>query len=377
MNRNWTSSVGAGNTRYGSEISGIPDVKPSWNYVEVKDGASPVLTKSVIYDNGFYFQGGYGYVGKLDFNNGKIKWLFQQETTNSAVICTNGRHIVVEPFIFDTNTGRVLLDYHDILCGYEKQKNPRPALNDYWMVKSWQEMEEDYSMLAIKLDGMAARRIENGVRWPELIGESTHVAGITNQGMARFDIAKEEFIWKTDIGRENSSKPGVTAVFDKVLVVSLDGRYYVLDSDSGELLHSFNQKTVSRELPDGWLSRAITDQHFYIYGNQISKLYCYDFLNQGRLFSLEISGLRDFCVAGDLIFALRDVDSSYSAAIALDRYTGEQVWQAEEPIRVAYDIKACGNKVVVNTVGGLVRCFEWKEVYTSPNKDRWVPKVIG
>ena len=70
-----------------------------------------------------------------------------------------------------------------------------------------------------------------------------------------------------------------------------------------------------------------------------------------------------FCVVGDLIFG---VVNAYDL-VAWDRYTGEQVWQADGKYD-GYGVKASGNKVFFNSLQGTIRCYEWDEVYKSPAK---------
>jgi outer membrane protein assembly factor BamB len=87
----------------------------------------------------------------------------------------------------------------------------------------------------------------------------------------------------------------------------------------------------------------------------------YDIKTGDLVWEKEYSGLQSNCIVGDLIFGIKEE----SVLVAWDRYTGEEVWQAEDTMGAAYHVMAAGNKVVYSSTTGELRCYEWNKPYTS------------
>ena len=66
---------------------------------------------------------------------------------------------------------------------------------------------------------------------------------------------------------------------------------------------------------------------------------------------------------GDLLYFICE-----NELLAIDRYTGEQVWQADEGMTAAYHVMTSDNRVYFSNTLGEIRCYEWSEPYHSPAK---------
>lgn len=92
-------------------------------------------------------------------------------------------------------------------------------------------------------------------------------------------------------------------------------------------------------------------------------LYCYHWKKKKLLWTVKFKKFNQSYIAGDLIFASADGDR----VLAIDKWTGEIVWEAEDPYQ-PWSIHFYEKDVYFMDMGGNMRCYQWDEEYVSPHR---------
>lgn len=368
--RNWASVMGNGLSLFGSEQSGVPRSSPSWEYRRPKKGAFPDTGRYIIFEDKLLFLGAHSSIGCIDVGTGELRWLIEKKTENPYFFSTNGQFLVMEPYILNADSGRLVIDYSTALQDYEPTPDSRPVINSKWMIKSWKEFSSERGLLAVNLDSQTVRRLSIDAFFPELVNESDRAIVATRDGLACVDLISEKYIWRSPIEGINPREGVVISVFEDVATAFVRGQWYLVSVEDGRILRKVGYTDMSSELTGSDYSVPRTGRQFYVYGRKrYPHLIGYDVLTGRTIFDKPISHLRGYCIAGDLLFAIRDLidDKNYrdSELIALDRFTGEEVWKADTPLAAAFDVKACGSNVFFSSVSGILRCYKWDETYIS------------
>ncbi|WP_428243219.1 PQQ-binding-like beta-propeller repeat protein [Gynuella sp.] len=104
----------------------------------------------------------------------------------------------------------------------------------------------------------------------------------------------------------------------------------------------------------------------------------YDWKHEKLLWQKTFKSVDRQYIAGDLVF----VCINRNQLVALDKWTGEQIWQADEPYE-PMTIHFYDHHVYFMDMGGNLRCYEWEEEYISPNRpinpeEAWIcPERMG
>lgn len=367
----WPTTLGKGFSRYGPEVAGIPTDIPIWEYCPLSKQAGPETGMSVLCEQHFLFLGTDGHIGCIQLNDSSLSWLIKLDHAGSRFPSTDGIHFFVEPVILSAESGEVLLNYEKEVERYERTSRGKPVSNGTWMIKSWHELTEDCRLLCVDLDGFTVSCIENGVYFPQFVPGTSHIVGATPKGIRRVDIKTNEIVWQTDISSSPSPQGAASSVFSGTGLMFFCDNWYAFDTTSGEIIRKFQFSELAQGMPkSNALFSANTDQYIYVHGGGgYRHLVGYDYLNGRTLFDVPAENVLRFCIAGDLIFAINDIvyrsGRAGSELIAIDRYTGEQVWTAQDLLEAAHDVKVSGNKVLVSSMSGVVRCYEWREQYRS------------
>jgi outer membrane protein assembly factor BamB len=130
------------------------------------------------------------------------------------------------------------------------------------------------------------------------------------------------------------------------------------------------EEVESEDLPNYGIKQAnilaVCNDRVYLGNSKQSDgwIMCFDEKNGKPQWKKPVADLMSFCIVGDLLFGIKES----SILVAWDRYSAEEVWQAENPMGAAYHVIAADNKVIYSSTTGELRCYEWSEPYISNSK---------
>lgn len=93
--------------------------------------------------------------------------------------------------------------------------------------------------------------------------------------------------------------------------------------------------------------------------------HCYHWKSKLILWRKKFNKFNQNYIAGDLIFASADGDR----VLAIDKWTGDIVWEAEDPYQ-PWSIHFYEKDVYFMDMGGNMRCYQWDEEYISPHRPK-------
>ncbi|MCP5161921.1 MAG: PQQ-binding-like beta-propeller repeat protein [Hahellaceae bacterium] len=221
--------------------------------------------------------------------------------------------------------------------------------------QTWQFDRVDYPFLTIEpgVDGL-------------IIGNTEHEIGAFKLG--------EGIQWKYEVEKDSnySMEHGLSfALFDdRIIITTRQGDIICLNQSDGSLIW---QSSISELINYDWvsnpsrLSAPTINGKVAIIENFLERKVVFTVdLTDGRLLWTRDINLINGCIAGDLFFTSEK--SKDTPPIALDCYTGEIVWQADEPFEDAYQVIASGKYVIYLSTYFNGYVFEWETPYISPHR---------
>lgn len=370
---NYRNLGGCEGSSFSLGYSGIASKKPVW---KMNSRLDPLLGNCLLTDNELFI-GSAGrmscfspYSGEIIWETGTSVWDVEHYGENLAVA---DKYVMSGWCLLDRETGSILLDMKAEL-GIEDSDNMGVSFPNFF------------------IDGIFYRYVENEDKVFRINPESREVMPIPYDGYWYFnslssdsslafmkkqegkygvlDLENDNFIWCSEVLFESNNS---------FRTVSIDQSfaYFVSDKWKGiwkvDLLNGEHHELVdSKELKVLREKHATNNPIFSIalapdvlYTAQNKRITAFDKEDGKLLFeSAEFDGgVKSAAGQGDVIFFV-----SGEGLMAIDRYTGEKVWQADEGMTAAYHVMTGENRVYFSNTLGEIRCYEWDEPYHSPAK---------
>ncbi len=361
-NRQWDSKFGHNYTRWGAEASGIPSKKQLW-LLDVPVGLSfgnMVVANGVCY----YIADNYN-IYAANSDNGKILWTYQNKDHVSQYtnISLGDSFVVFEYLVLDATTGKLIVDLRD-QCSAPPIMPGDITTNRNHLIRVWNSklkpgVNIDFDVYAKKMT-FFSREIF-AVRLSS--DRKTHVGwkpSVNGHILAALTFPDGELKWST-----NKIILGQIFLVDKYVVVINKLSILVLDLDSGSVIWEKTYSEISQDIVPSEISSnanftlVCTDSIHIIQQND--RIISISLTDGALLWDKQSKNLQDACIAGDLIFAIQDEYELF----ALDRYSGEKVWEVTEHMSWGA-VKSCDDKIFYIAVSGYIACYQWSNIYHSP-----------
>jgi outer membrane protein assembly factor BamB len=355
-------------SNYVNTDGGVPDIDYKWKISRA--GRYGLMSDSIMNDNAVFLSSEGMNVSSIELSTGKLVWdrSIEDNKVSDISLSNDGKRLCVGCYILNGETG-------DIECSFY-EKLGEMAIGEYsFIVPHKNGFIRDISDSTRKyyfLDNQETERyidcdLSNVVAGKD--GEKVY--GWRDGVLCFYDLSKEEITAELSVPMSQDNRPMTSAGFaiiEDVIVLQLNcDTIWCIDANKEtikwkrgpEFIHK--NKTPFECLPPNLLSVAPDRIYLAKQMTRNGMFNSYDMKTGDLVWEKEYSGLQSNCIVGDLIFGIKEE----SVLVAWDRYTGEEVWQAEDTMGAAYHVMAAGNKVVYSSTTGELRCYEWNKPYTS------------
>ncbi len=369
MYKNWIRRYGEGRALCGPEIASIPKSKPQW-LVPVKSGVS--LDGPIAYGDIIYFCDNKYNITAVDKHCGKPIWKvkkpYEEVTAQSGMPFVDEQFVIFWPIVFNRFTGEIVQDL-------TKHKEFKRALRTtaalgkagkylYKQVDN-EEYRHDYAVYNLESAECTFITVPYNVPFYWTNGDSA----VVRQGkeLISFEVLSQRENWRLEFP-ENIDGTHLPGTCEGAYYLPIDTRLYKIDLQSGQLLWTneiadYDEELLVRNRIGG---PAVCDDMCYVFGPGTRKVYALSSDNGELLWtSKTYPHMRMSCIAGDLLFVLL-----YQEYIALDRYTGEEVWRLDDR-KYDSDPIAIEGQLLVQSFGSYdLISYAWDEnnLYHSPAK---------
>lgn len=372
MRNQWLSSFRTiGQTGWAGEYGGLPGKEPIWVIPAGADGylmAELCMTEQV-----FYVKYPRGTTKAIDAGSGRELWRHVAQDNQANRLELRGDFLLSGWFVLDSRKGTPMFNLYEQLKPDTVHDYGTALITDREFL--WGLNEPDARLY----------RVERGLRQWELLGEGFAVLGegvqentvicLRGMDLVCLSVASREFVWTFTVPKSFEAAQQYQGAFAAFALSA--GKLYLLISHSPLLcIDSQTGRVCWKHEPShedlAGLPHQQPPTNMLVARNRIylingwafgSYIECHD-IDCGALLWRKILSRRPhgFCGCGDLLFGKFDDDFP----VALDRHTGEIVWQAAQPMEAAYGTVSGGTRVVYTSTTGEIQCYEWTEEYHSP-----------
>jgi len=358
----WKKSFGEGASQCISTEFGIPDKSYLWEINSTGD--SFVSAIFVIDEHNLYYQDDERNVVAIDIYNGSQQWLVPAASDVMPRIQFDNKYLFVAPNIIDKNTGKYIANINELKNITPFSEYGSKLIVDGCLIREIDDENKPGLYLSYNLESGQFSEIELPIQMPSFSYDDKYIFGWKNNQLVYYNFSTKEIVWSKPVvdGNLFDIDPAVFCNRQFVCVLAYT-TLTVLDIKYGNkkfeiALHELD-KNFEKYKGTSILLSAIADDIVYIKTNE--NIFAFDLLDARLLWKKSENYETNICVAGDLIFGL--VDRYF--IVALDRYTGEELWKVKNRLPV-FGIKASNNKLFVNSSHGTMTCFEWSTPYHSP-----------
>lgn len=366
------SPSGAGRTRWVAVESGLPATSPVWCTQVGRYG----LLGDLCMTSQYIYALSAGDVVAVDLMDGAVIWErhLEDDQHKATGICVNGDCLCAGLYIIDCGSGKTLMDI--------RKEFSRDDIGDYsFVMPLWDGFVRSLEKPSAQCCYFSPKQV------PKFLG--CNLKGIGNitcidnmmfgwdrNILTAFDVEKGQVAWALEVPLKNSSKrassAGYSVLSDKLVLQLWSATLLCVDPLTGRVIWECDEEEVpvGRDAPKYSAYQAdqmvLCDDRVYLEKSRSGHgwIECHDTREGMLLWKVSAPNSMSLCAVGDLLFGVKET----SILTAWDRYSGEEVWHASDPMTAAYNVMASENKVVYSSTTGEVRCYEWQGRYKSPNK---------
>lgn len=371
MNKNWIASPkNKGGNSWLLIKSGIPAIEPTWSVSRV--GRAGLMSDLCAYDDCLYVKSGFETIS-YSIANGNELWRDKPSPSNKASNCyVKGKYLCSGWYIYEKDTGKIKTNFID---GLEEN-----SLFKYGYIAAqedhfYREIESPESNIcALNINGQSGFL---GIGLSGIVQDNdNHIYGWVDNNICCYDMDSKKIKWNLETPtRKNGTSltmAGFSCANNKIYIQLKVSLLWCVDALTGEIIWQHNEPegTVTEVVPNYGVKQAdiiaVCDDRIYLGSSRQDDgwIECFNEKDGESLWKKDVKDLMSLCIVGDLLFGIKE----QFLIVAWDRYTGEEVWQAKDPMTAAYHVIAAGNKVIYSSTTGELRCYEWTEIYNSPAK---------
>jgi outer membrane protein assembly factor BamB len=359
------SSRNHGRTYWASNVSGLPAIKSKWTLNECAEYG--VDWEVCVNTSAIYLCSARRVAVAINVDNGIILWKRTLPEIATRGIAISESQICIAPYILSQSNGGIV---SDLSRSGRRYRFVEDVYNGDFFITTLGEQK------GIHRYGEVSDEFYNlGIVGLSIVNDGDLVIGLIDNALVSYSLRNKSQIWSLDCptGEQGAlllPSSGYNIINDTIYQHMIYDSLRAINLESGEIIWQNGPQTI--ENLDAASALKIPPNKLLGCGDSL--YLCREMKNEGFLQSRSVTdgsemwrvdtpNARAFLIAGDLLFgALND------RLVGWDRYTGEVVWQADEPMTAVLHAVSASNKIIFTNTMSQIRCYEWTEPYYSPAK---------
>jgi outer membrane protein assembly factor BamB len=372
MSDNWSQLYGAGRTFCGPSNSAIPVDEPQWSF-STKIGISGLFP--VTFNHNIFLKDNDGFIFVLDKKTGLIKWTsqyYQENHTDNAysIPFLDKNFFIVWPVIFDSHEGEVILDlqqHSEFSKALLSSGAFGKAGNFLYKQIDRSENKYNYAVYDLKSKQFSLLKLPYG-EFIIFLSEKFGLA-FDNSQIIYIELLTKTIIWSIDLAIDLNLFFDYH-IYEKFIYINNEANLHKIDITTGTLVWSIDLTGYHEEIKllnnvstvSICTDMCVVQTPHFLLGLSSNT-------GEKKWESEKLYSTSGHCISGDLVFA-----HDSRQLVALDRYSGQEVWRVSDMKFAEASVKAIKGMLLVEGYGGHFICsYPWDE--NNPYRSTAKPKV--
>lgn len=376
----WLSAYSNNGTNCGDAQGGIPGKKPVWHIPvderQFKRGvpSTSIMTNMVMTRQTAYYLGDVHTVA-LDLERRQEAWRAPGIYRAIDGIALRGDYISSGWFVHNRHTGEKCMDLRELTGFDDPGRRQFTQIVPDGFLRYVEGTRND--LMVYNPESNEHRFLGIPLTWSLYHESENLIVGFKGNTLHAIDYGSAEPVWSRELpvapnGNPTGSFFGYVAAQDHTCVHRREDVLECISNRDGSTIWQSEELLGSGKNFNNCHYVGCIDKTIYVLrhstvGDMPTWMLAIDVDTGVRRLEKQYgkNEYKNFAMNGDVLFSIVD----YSKLIAMDRFTGDVIWQSAEPMEAAFKCITAGNRVIYGSTMNEIRIYEWDAPYISPN--RW------